>query len=84
LGGVIFLNKSVISEYLIVPILVLFLLSLALSFKGLLPYQADVDLDSPTEIDSHKSQALTHKLKYIQGSAISFFLGLFVAVIGVG
>lgn len=83
-GGVILLNKEVISEYLIVPVLVIFLVSLAASFKGVLPYQAEVDLDSPTEIDNHKTLALNHKLKYIKISSTCFFLGLFLAVVGVG
>ncbi len=83
-GGVIFLNKSVISEHLIVPVLILFLVALASSFRGVLPYQAEVDLNSPTEIENHKLEALRYKLKYIRISAFCFFLGLSTAVAGVG
>ncbi len=82
-GGVILLNETVIVKFLIAPILVLFLISLATSFRGVLPYKADVDLDSPTEIETHKAQALEYKLKKIQISSICFFLGLSLAVVGV-
>lgn len=83
-GGVIFLNKSVIPEYLVVPVLIFFLISLSLSFKGMLPYGAEIDLYSPTEIKVHKSKALNYKLKHIKVSASCFFIGLFLAVVGVG
>jgi len=55
-GGVVFLNKTIIPQFLIAPILLLLLLSVALAFIGVLPYQASVNVNSPTEIDKHKSQ----------------------------
>jgi len=82
-GGVIFLNKSIISTYLIGPILILFLSTLILALLGVLPYQAAVDLSSPTEIENHKSKALKNKLKYIKISSFCFIFGLLLAIGGV-
>ena len=82
-GGVIFLNENIIHGYLIAVILITFLLAVALALYGIMPYQATVNIKSPTEIKDYKEQALKHKLKYIKMSSLCFIIGLLLASIGV-
>lgn len=83
-GGVVFLNSSILPGTLITPILVLFLLCLIISFKGIVPYASNIDTNSPTDIEAFNKKALNHKLLHLKISASLYLSGLMLAILGIG
>ncbi|HWY12615.1 MAG TPA: hypothetical protein VN026_14880 [Bacteroidia bacterium] len=75
LGVTIIYEKVVSNEILKVCVLLSFLLALVISFLGVLPYEAKVQLNVPSDIKEHKRKALVHKLRLLWISAISLMVG---------
>jgi hypothetical protein len=81
LGVSIIFDKIVSDEILRIVVLSLFFISLVLSLLGILPYEKNVALNSPTEIKKFKRKALTQKRIYIwiSGAGLTFGFAIILA-----
>lgn len=82
-SGVFFLTKDIVPNNFIAPILILFVISLILSLLGLLPYVADIDINSPSGIKQYKNQVFKSKLIFVRFSAALLIIGLIASGLGV-
>ncbi len=81
LGISLIFESIVSSEGLKIIVLFSFFFCLIVSLLGLLPYEREVDISSPSDIKEHKINALKHKRMYLWIASGFLLLG-FVIILG--
>ena len=82
-GTIVLLNDPQVGRGFRVGAALCFLISLAVSILGVLPYGGvNINLLEPEAIRQHKKSALKHKQHWLQGAALFMLLGLLVAIVG--
>lgn len=80
LGVTIIFEKIVSEEVFKAFVLLSFFTSLVVAFLGVLPFENNVNIDTPEEIKAHKQKALAHKRRYLWISATCLVLGFGIIV----
>lgn len=80
-GSIAFLSDNVIDATLKTVIICFFLLSLIVSFVGIMPYESSVDLRIPAEIRQNRQLALKWKRRYLWTAGGLLALGFGVATV---
>ena len=81
-GSVLFLAENMMHGFLRFLAIFSFFAALIVSFLGVLPYEAHLDIKNVTAIRNHKKRALDHKRKFLWGSALCSALGLGIVIAG--
>jgi type III secretory pathway component EscV len=81
-GSVLFLAENMMPGPLRFLAILSFFAALIVSFFGVLPYEAHLDIKNVTAIRNHKQRALHHKRKYLWGSALCSALGFGFVIAG--
>jgi hypothetical protein len=82
-GGVVFVNDKIMSDPCKLVALVFFLISLAFTLYGLIPYDGRSVPYNPLAIKKHKSDALAWKACLVKIAGALLMGGLAVACVGV-
>ena len=81
-GTITFMNKEIINENFKIFVIFSFLISLVISFIGILPYSGNINFISPYIIKEFNKKLLNHKLKYLKLSAVVSGIGFLIIVVG--
>ena len=81
-GGIAFLNDTMIHPGFKQVIIVLFFLSLAVSFVGIMPYQGAIDARIPAEVKRYKEGAFRWKQRYLWTAGGLLVTGFLVSLVG--
>lgn len=81
-GSVLFLAENMMPGLLRFLAILSFFAALIVSFLGVLPYEAHLDIKNVTAIRNHKQRTLDHKRKYLWGSALCSALGFGIVIAG--
>jgi len=82
-GSIVFLDPKHINQVWLVASLSLFFIGLCIAFVGLLPHESSISSISPSEIKTHKKQALLKKRRFMWCCAIATGGGLVILALGV-
>ncbi len=82
-GSIIFLKPENIDSGFRIITLSLFLIALALAFLGILPHESNVSIVSPSDIKTHKQDALKEKRCFMCWCALFTACGLVFMAVGV-
>jgi hypothetical protein len=81
-GSIAFLDDTMLDPTLKPIVVALFLLSLIVSFLGIMPYESFVDLRVPDQIQQHKRRALRWKRRFLWTAGGLIALSFTVAITG--
>jgi hypothetical protein len=81
-GSIAFLDEAVVDASFKPWIVGAFTISLILSFVGMMPYEALVDLRVPEEVRRHKELAFKSKRRYLWSAGVCLAAGFGLAIAG--
>ncbi|MGH7802415.1 MAG: hypothetical protein ACREOW_17610 [Thermodesulfobacteriota bacterium] len=82
-GSIIFIDEKIMDSHAKVVIIFLFLLSLVVSFLGMLPFEGSIDPRNPLLIKQHKEAALKWKRFFLWTASVLLISGFVLALIGI-
>jgi len=81
-GSVLFLAQNMMPGFIRFFAILSFFAALIVSFLGVLPYEAHLDIKNVMAIRNHKKRTLDHKRKFLWGSALCSALGFGIVIAG--